>query len=217
MSAEPRLVVDPLEVHARLRELGLIEEDLSEPLLAGASALALSLGTNHPPMFPGLNFWAEAVRCLRDRKMAEYWSKSDAKNYATVISPDRTMQIAVARGDEWTGRENAPEGRPSTQHKKGSVTQLAVEKNHQLSLFDTLPTPDVTMPDAAIVTWVLLHFRDRGRIRAELSRPTIINQSGFVEEWAERLILNPINLDPTRIVLPDDQPVEPDVLVRRRA
>ena len=216
MSAETRLVVEPLDVRARLRELDLIETDLTESLLTGASGMALCT-SNHPPIYAGLTFWAEAVRTLRDRKMADGWQRSDARNYSTVINADRTLQIAIARGDEWTGRHDVPDGKPSTQHKKGTATQLAVEINQQLSLFDEVPAVLDEVPDAATTTWVLLHYLHAHKIRCELSRPTAINSSGFVEAWGERIILGTIDLDPTRITLPDDAPVAPDVLVRRRA
>ncbi len=215
MSAATKLVVDPLEVHVRLRALGLEEEELTGSLLGGASAMALCT-TNHPPIYGGLTFWAESVRGLRDRKMQNGWTRSDARNYSTIVSPDRSIQIAIARGDEWTGREKAPDGKPSTQNKKGSATQLAVEVNQQISLFDQIPEFDADTTDAPMTTWVLLHYREKHNIRCELSQPTGINKSGYVEEWAERIILSGIDLDPTRISLPDEPPVAPDVLVRRR-
>jgi hypothetical protein len=180
--------------------------------------MALCFNTNHPPIFPSLSFWAEAVKVFRDRKMDEGWTKSDARNYSTIISPDRALQIAIARGDEWTGREVAPDGKPSTQHKKGTVTQMAVEVNRQLALqFDVLPVPEPDLADSAMVTWVLLHYREKHTIRCELSHPTAINKSGFVEGWAERIIIQGIDLDPTKMSLPDEPPVDPEVPVRRRA
>jgi hypothetical protein len=215
VSAETKLVVDPLGVRARLDELGLEAEELTGSLLNGASAMALCTA-NHPPIYAGLTFWAESVRSLRDRKMGHGWTRSDARNYSTIVSPNRSIQIAIARGDEWTGIEKAPHGKPSTQHPKGNATELAVKANLQYSLFDEIPEP-AELPDAPLITWVLLHYRLGHRIRCELSQPTRINTSGFVEEWAERIILNVIDVDPERISLPDEPPVEPDVLVRRKA
>lgn len=195
--------------------MGLQAEDLTGSLLDGASAMALCTD-NHPTIYPGLTFYAETVRALRDRKMAEGWSRSDARNYSTVVSPDRSIQIAVARGDEWTGREEAPDGRPSTLHRKGVATQLAVETNYQLSLFDEIPAPEPEGSGGALTTWVLLHYRESQVIRCELSKPLTMNASGFFEAWSERIIIGQINLDPTRITLPEEPPVAPDVLVRRR-
>ena len=215
MSAERHVVDDPLSVRARLQELGLEATNLTGSLLDGASAMALCTG-NHPPIYGGLTFWAETVRALRDRKMHDGWSRSDARNYSTIVNPERTIQVAVARGDEWTGRVDAPFGKPSTQHKKGVATQRAVETNYQLSLFDQVPDSAPDEPDAPLTTWVLLHHRRQHIIRCELSTPTAITSAGYVEEWVERLILSEIDLDETKISLPDEPPVEPDVLVRRR-
>src|SRR5438105_2012384 len=103
MSAEPKVFVESVEKRPRLAALGLSEDELTDALVAGASALAICT-RNHPPIFPGLSFWAESVRALRDSKMADGWTRNDARNYSTVVNPDRTMQIAIARGDDWTGK-----------------------------------------------------------------------------------------------------------------
>ena len=217
MSAKKYIIADPLDVSARLRELGLTAGDLTDALLVGASATALCT-KNHPPIYGGITFWAESVWALRDRKMRDGWSRSDAKNYSTVIDAAGEIQVAVARGDEWTGRVEAPDGRPSTQHRKGVATQRAVETNHQqLSLFDQITDSVSDDSETPLITWVLLHHRDQHKIRCELSTPTAITSAGFVEEWVERLILSEIDLHGTSISLPDEPPVEPDVLVRRRS
>ena len=217
MSAETKVVVEPLSVRLRLAVLGLAEDELTGSLLTGASAQALCTD-DHPPIFGGVSFWAETVRALRVKKQRDGWHRSDARNYSTVVNRDSTIQIAIARGNEWTGRHNAPEGEPSTQHKKGTATHLAIRSN-QLLLFDLLPEP--TKGDNSevtpITTWVLLHYREKNAIRCELSQPVKINAAGFVEEWAERIILTSIDLTPHGISVPDDLPVAPDVEVRRRA
>src|SRR5689334_7961540 len=93
---------------------------------------------NHPPIFGSLSFWAEAVKALRDIKGKQKWKRSDARNYSTVVNPDETLQVAIARGDEWTGKADAPDGSPSTSHKKGHATKRAVAANLQISLFDEI-------------------------------------------------------------------------------
>jgi hypothetical protein len=213
-SEAAKVVVEPLSVRVRLRELGLKAEDLTGALMDGASAMALC-DENHPPIYPGLSFWAESVRGLRSRKNLDGWVRNDARNYSTVVNAERTTQIAIARGDEWTGIERVPDGKPSTQHKKGPSTQQAVASN-QFTLFDRLPEPE-SEAENSLTTWVLLHFRESNKIRCELSQPTSINKSGFVEKWAERIILSVLDLDTTKIKLPDDEPVQPDVQVKRRA
>jgi hypothetical protein len=83
--------------------------------------------------------------------------------------------------------------------------------------FDDLPP--VVGPasvDGLPSTWVLLHHRENNVIRCELSRPTAINLSGYVETWGERIILAPIDVEPSPTFGADDEPVQPDVAVRRR-
>ena len=215
--SKPHIVVaDPLDVLARLRALGLTTSDLTGALRDAASAMALCT-ENHPPIYGGLTFWAESVRSLRERKLQDGWSRNDAWNYSTVVNTAVGIQVAVARGDEWTGDLNSPDGKPSTKHRKGVATLRAVETNHQqLDLFDRIPDTTNDEGDSPLITWVLLHYRAGQTIRCELSTPTAITSAGFVEAWQERLILDNIDLEGTSIRLPDDQPVERDVLVRRR-
>jgi hypothetical protein len=208
------VVSDPIDVYARLAELQLRSETLTAALTAGAAAAALCTA-NHPPIFGGLSFWADAVRALRDQLMAEGWTRDDSRNYSTVVRSDGMLAIAIARGDEWTGRADAPYGHPSTEHPKGAATQLAVERN--MLPFDDLPS--VVGPasvDGLPSTWVLLHHRENTIVRCELSRPTAINISGYVETWGERIILAPIDVEPSPTFGVDDEPVQPDVPVRRR-
>src|SRR3954468_7074549 len=103
MPAPAAIVVeDPALVHGRLYELGLSEAVLSNAIRAGLAAGA-ACTENHPPIFPGFVLWAESVRFLRDALSPEGWTRSDSKGFATVISADRRLAIAVARGDEATG------------------------------------------------------------------------------------------------------------------
>jgi hypothetical protein len=212
--ASPRVVADPIDVHARLRELGLRTDTLTATLTAGAAAAALCT-SNHPPNFSGLIFWGDAVRALRDLLMAEGWRSDNSYNYPTAVRGDGALAIAIASGDEWTGRAEAPDGHPSTNHAKGAATQRAVERNMMLPFYDQLP-PQADDVDGRPSTWVLLHHREGNMIRCELSRPTAINTSGYVETWSERIVLPTIELEPRPSVGVGDEPVQPDFAVRRR-
>jgi hypothetical protein len=216
VNSDTKVVVEPLSVQLRLAALGLAEGELTSSLLTGASAQALCTD-DHPPVYPGISFWAESVRALRVTKQKDGWRRNDARNYSTVVNAAQTLQIAIARGNEWTGRQTVPDGEPSTQNKKGPATHRAIRSN-QLSLFEGLEElANVENADASLMTtWVLLHFREQNAIRCELSQPVKINAAGFVEEWAERIILGTIDLTPHGISVPDDL-VDPDVDVRRRA
>lgn len=98
-----------LEHHAvtRLDQLGLVKSDLSEAAHWGVNHLAYSTA-HEPPSGPGQIIWIKTVRALRDKLVPRGWTTDDTDNYATVVSPDGSMAIAVAAGDERTG---SPVGR----------------------------------------------------------------------------------------------------------
>jgi len=209
-----RVLHEPNKVDARLREMGLSATVLLSALNAGIASLALA-SPNHPPNFGGTSLWAEAVRVLRELLIPKGWRKDNSYNFPTVVSPDRKIAVAVASGDEGTGIRK---GNPSTHYPRGTVMQRRVEANSQLPLFDDIRrADDAESAEEAEATWMLLHYRERGQLRCELSLPISINDSGFVENWAERIILTPIQIDPTRMPVLDDEPVNPTVTVKRRA
>lgn len=215
MATSPSVnVVDrPLTVRARLQELGVTEGILVEAIRAGEAAAA-SCTANHPPIFGGLLRYAETVRALRERLVPEGWTRDDTKNFSTAVSPDGRIAIAVARGDEATGDVDAT---PSTKYPKGAATIEAVERNLLLPFDETAIAANASSGiEPTRSTWFLLHSRENGTLKCELSRPTAVDRSGHVEEWDERLILAPIQLDPVRIAVPSEEPVESVVTVRRR-
>lgn len=215
MANSQRVVVvsKPLRVQAFLRdELGLTPEILRGGLEEGIAAAALCT-RHHPPNFGGLRLWAEAVRSLRDQLAPLGWHRDDSFNYSTVVRDDGALGIAVARGDAGTGIDDR---HPTTQHSKGAVTQRTVQHNAFLP-YDHLPPGYGEESGTPTPTWLLLHHQDGTEVRCELSFPIGIDESGFVTRWGQRVILTPIGLDPDRLPILDDEPVEPDVIVERRA
>jgi hypothetical protein len=124
------------------------------------------------------------------------------------------MAIAVVRGDIGTGD---PDVVPSTQHPRGKVTIERVAQNGFLPFYDVPPFAAPDPGETVVATWLLLHHRKGGELFCEMSFPTEINASGYVESWGERIILTPIQLDPARMPVSDEPAVNPDVTVRRRA
>lgn len=194
--------------------MGLDEEHL----LHTARRWYLSLSSftpNHPPVGVGMSAWTEAVAALREQLLPLGWSRSDARNYALVYNPDKSMAINVAGGDAGTGR---PECNPSNKTPKGTSTVFAVAANQQLEL--DLPVPD--MPhmrgDKGHTTWFLLLFRASNEIRCELSLPSAMSAEGRITCWQERIILPPVPLDGKEIDLVDaPQGVDVEIDVRRKA
>lgn len=207
------------EVYGRLTELGLTENSLREPVMQGMLARS-ECTLNDPPLYAGFATWARTVRCLREKLIPQPygWSRSDEGNYPLVVSPDGTIAIAVATGDENTGNPNVT---PMTKSPKGPRTQSAIEVNqYQGSLFESIPDFEISeMPHGNRVTWILLQHYDQVRkeVRFELSLPT--SYSGKVDGWSERLIFGALPLDPTSSIPVPVLPNLPDIDVplRRRA
>jgi hypothetical protein len=210
-----RLVVKQREIEVRnaLTEMGLTKDNLRDAILAG-EAERDGCTTNDPKCAPGIFAWAGTVRALREILLPKNWEKNDDRNFPTVISPDRAFAIAVMTGDEGTGRIEAT---PSTQYSKGIATKLAVSGN-QASLFSVLPDY-VEEEVEPRLTWILLKRREGETVYSELSLPASISKKGHVERWETRIILDPIEVEPTAIIRDDDGPAEPPVVVtvRRRS
>lgn len=204
----------PSDVVARLAQLGLVESDLRDPVHQGMLALS-ECTPNDPPLIPGITAWGRVVRSLREGLILKGWSRSDEGNYSLVISPEGTIAIATATGDEYTGD---PLANPATKSIKGPRTQSAVEFNsQQLVLFPDFQPP--ASGDDGKATWILLqHFDNvKKEVRIELSLP--VSYSGRVDGWAERIILGSLPFDSAANITVPLLPDLPDIEVplRRRA
>jgi len=207
------------DVDNRLAELGLEEPPIAEIVRRGYVVFA-SCTPNDPPLFPGFSAWASMVRGLREYLLPE-WERSDENNYSLVINPTGTIAIAVATGDEGTGRQDAT---PTTKSSKGPSTVEAVASNQlQLDLPFVFPPVEVPARPAAAdkqrMTWILLVHRAQGEVRCELSLPSSMGTDGRVDRWEERIILKAIPTDPEVMEITPPQPQLPDINVdvKRRA
>ena len=211
MATRPAIVDDPLDRRARLSTLGVTQETLLRAVASGEAARVSCLPT-HPPGAPGMYCFFETFRSLADDLLDSGWSRKDHKNFSTVLRPDGLVAIAVARGDDGTGDRDA---NVSTMYSKGIMTREAIDRNLLLPL-DARYVADNARETTSVATYFLLHSRKDGQLHAELSLPRFISRSGFVEEWNQRILLTPQQLDPTPVRL-DVDPVEPIVTVKKRA
>lgn len=213
---EALVIVDPLSVERRLIALGLTLQVLREALEAGIGAAALHSTVNYPRNYGGTSFWAEVTRWLRELLVPLGWHRDETGGQPSVVRGDNGIAIVVVRGNEATGD---PMFLPTTQYKRGPVTIERVERNAFLPFDDEVPveTEAVEVDTSDVPTWLLLHYRKGEELMAELSFPISISKAGFVEEWGETVILPAIPLDPRNMPMLDDEPVNPDVNVRRRA
>lgn len=209
--------VESSDVRNRLAELGLEEEPLRDVVRRGYLAY-ITCTANHPPLIPAIWAWGETVRALREYVIPIRWRRSDENNYSVVIDPAGRVAIAVATGDDGTGRADAS---PSTKAPKGPSTVGAVIANQlQLNFMDPEPLPAPAKPvdpDDERVTWVLLIHRAMNEVRCELSLPSSMAADGHIDGWSERILLGAVPLDGDLVeIVP---PTSPDITinVKRRA
>ncbi len=209
------LHAEPTSVLSRLQQLGLTEAALLRAVKAGYIAKA-NCTENHPPLFPPIAAWSEAVRTLRDVLKAEGWTRFNDQNSPKTMSPDGSISIIVSTGNESTGISYAA---PATTSSKGPNTAGAIEINRSLQLY--LPGMELPVPlqdeNEQVTTWILLVHHAKNELRAELSLPLDVGCDGRVSVWQERIILQaqPLDGEPA-VILPPAQP-DIDVTVRRKA
>lgn len=204
---------EPAEVVDRLAQLGLTPQALRDAVAMGEAARN-SCSANDPAIAPGFFAWARTTRGLRDELTAVGWRRSCDGGLETAVSPDGTLAITVATGDDATGRVG---GTPKTKYAKGPATVAAIEQN-QLSFLFAMPEPMVPGPvPTERVTWLLLIARGADEVRCELSLPRAIGEDGKVESWSERIILDAVGRDDEPTVISADQGPEVVVEVSRRA
>jgi hypothetical protein len=209
----PSSVVEKAEVPIRedpMADLGPTPNP-SEGHVDALAALGLSLGhlaeargrAQHdvdectaldPPGARGHIRHIRTVRYLREVLVPCGWSPDDAGNVGAVVSPDGSVSIVVTSGDAATGRLGQ---NPRTKYAKGEVTWRRVRQNVQLSLFGkdsegpTDPWPEVDVRQ----TWVLLQYPAGEAVRAELSCPEGVDDSGRICSWSHRILLPDLPLD----------------------
>lgn len=208
----PKIHSEPDEIGSALAALGLTVDPLMNAVMAGLLARD-SCTENDPPFVPGIVQWSRTVRTLREETAPLGWSRSDEGNFCTAVEPDGKFAIAAASGCENTGRLNLT---PTTKRRKGPSTADAVYANAQLCLFtEFAPVTPSSNPDR--VTWILLFYRDKAEIRAELSLPDSIGDDGHIDGWRERIILGARPLDVEVMSVAPDFGPDPIIDVRRRA
>ena len=205
---------EPGDIRQRLADLGLEEEPLKETVRRGQLAY-ISCTANHPPQFPGMAAWAETVRALREYVVPLGWRRSNDNNYPLAVDPEGLVAIAVATGNDGTGRAEAL---PSTNARKGPSTSDAVAANQlRFSFMEERPARLSSGSDDSRATWILLIHRAATEVRCELSLPISIGEDGHIDVWRERILLGPIPLDGDFVeIVP---PARPDITIdiRRRA
>ena len=204
----PTLVYDATAGHGRLAGLGLSAADF-EFVLAGADAEARTWTTLAPPLIAGMARWGKTNELLRVRLGPRGWTHDDPRNMPRTISPAGDFAIVAATGDAATGR---PDVTARNLYARGIETVRAIGRGDQLA-FPGLEPPAADDLDI----WLLLYHLAGDEIRAELSRPHSISPAGYVDGWAERILLPAIALARPEIIPAAVAAAEVTVPVARRA
>jgi hypothetical protein len=201
----------PSEVTDTLAGLDLSFEILRDAMLAGETARD-SCSANDPRNAPGFDAWARTVRSLRGQLVTHGWTPDDEDGLPSIISPAGDVAIVVATGDQATGKAD---DWPKTKYRNGPARIVVVERNrNQLHLFDPRQKEKVKVPK--LKTYFLLRCRIEDMVYSELSIPASIGDDGRVDEWIERVILEPFSVNPESGPSSSDQGDEIEVNVRRR-
>src|SRR5680860_222664 len=156
----------------------------------------------HPANAPGTFMYHGLVQAMRELLVPAGWELAE-ESLSFTFNTDLSIALAVSSGNIHAGD---PTQNPSFKYPKGPTTQAAVVGNaSQLGLFDGVPGFSEYAVSSfpkriefdTFKTWWLLHHVDRGKevMRAELSLPVRIGNSGEMNQWESRVILEPIPFD----------------------
>lgn len=201
------------EARSRLAELG-IDPEWARRALLGGDAEARTVSALAPVGFKGSVRWGKTAEFFREGTVSHEWLQDDTLNIARSIHPSGEHCVVVTTGGPGTGIEEAT---PSTKYPKGPGTAASIEQNYMLDFepedLRRLGLPPAT--DQPMATWLFMFAVEGSTIYAEVSLPDVISEGGMITSWAERIILDPIDLAPAQPV--EDAPRQPvDVPVNRR-
>ncbi len=180
--------------HLRAR-LGFDPCLLLEGVVARAAAVSRSYVAGlYPPAAPGIVRWIHSVAAIREALTPFGYEPDDTDQLSSAFHPELRIAIVPAAGNHRTGLPmHVARKQPSTKWPKGDRTVMAIARNTQLSMFEELDELPSANREQQIETWFLLQHATAEEVRSELSLPRFINSSGFITDWAERIILPPLD------------------------
>ncbi|MGW3209547.1 hypothetical protein [Streptomyces sp. NPDC001135] len=204
-------IVRPEHADERLAEMGLSVAKIRNSVMTGDDARSRVSIRYYPRNYPGITMWAETLAALRREllKIRQGWRIGQTGNYETVYSEARRLAFAVVAGDRFTGVQG--ERDPRLTRKRGPKTKERVDRNatyEQLAFeIDLSELANPLPPDEACSTWFLVIHADDDHIRMEISLPVEVRKDGFVGEWVERILIDPV---PTSGAVAPIEPGEDD-------
>lgn len=204
-------VVAPDAAPARLAEMGLRVEYLTNSVAVGNTRREEKALPQYPRNYASIVAWAETLGELRRQliRLQEGWASSDYGNYATVYLATRSISVAVVGGNKVTGTDVGYH--PRLARKRGPMTTARVRRNaneaqYELDLGEAIEKAiearSRRAPDSNCLTWFLVVYADAEEVRIELSLPGGRGKDGVVSRWIERILLPPLPI--SGAVLPID-------------
>lgn len=202
----------PHEARQRLSEMGL-----TYGIFVDAAQQGFVERLNSSPFDPktksGFDAWSYPIRSLRQSLDELGFRIDDPRNWPLSISDEIGVAITVSSGDDLTGVVGAKR-LPRSKNPKGSLLSAAIERNvGQSDMFAEL-LPESVQKYAQTLEypiWVLLLHMTDDYIRAELSRPSSLDDGDYIIGWSERIIIEvPLPGDESASV--DDSDSGPDIV-----
>lgn len=192
---EAVVMPNPDEVPRSIVELGMTVELLVDAVRRGQTYA--DFGTaSYSPTYAGTIAYHETVAGLRESLGVLGWSLLDDENIARSVSPDGSVVITAVSGNERTGLREGEHAQ--TKRPRGKAGLRIVRRNAQLVLVDLLPPDDKELNDEPVnlgPMWYLLYYRDKDKVRSELSLADGVTEKGNLLHWRERLPLPEIDLN----------------------
>jgi hypothetical protein len=182
---------DPIEVRKKLRDLTVPLELLIEAAQQGFVERLNAIPPFDPITAAGTDAWRYPVRAVRGGLAGVGWRLDDPRNLPLVISDERRINITVSSGDQFTGIDG--HRHPRSKNPKGVLIEEAISRNtRQIDLFPERLPQTVRKFEQTLTypTWVYLLYITDEEIRAELSLPSSMDESDYVDGWAERIIVS---------------------------
>lgn len=180
---------DPEAARVRrvLRSLGIDAVMLQNAALTGTMQADLT-DENHPANYPGMVRYGETVGALRTELARRGWSNRTEDGVYFSVAPDGSAAVTAWSGDSKTGCPGEPHAQPKHERGPGSKRLIVRHANLELELSDK-PSEPTTRTDPPM--WVLLHSRDRSRVRLELNRVKWIEAETGRVIWDDRCVVPP--------------------------
>lgn len=185
-----------------LRRFDLTESEILERVIRPAVNESDSTHPLAPPGSSGQRMYQANVASLREVLLPRKWKKDDTDGVARTVHAERGLAIIVAAGNEFTGVPETDEYF-TTKWPKGSCALTGVR--YVAEGFDAIDETFPASPNVKGVweVWYLVHHRVEDEVRVEISKPGRLDGRDHPCDWIERIILNPLKLNPEVDIHPD--------------